>query len=104
MALPKLTARPAIRATELTPDAARRLVISYGRVTQSIVKTLIFTVFAPGTVGVYIPYRLRGPGPHAISALGAFGLAPVAVGAAISMVCVGFCYVRQGHAVSIGCA
>jgi protein-S-isoprenylcysteine O-methyltransferase Ste14 len=63
------------------------LVISYGRVTQSIVKTLIFTVFAPGTVGVYIPYRLRGPGPHAISALGAFGLAPVAVGAAIYLWC-----------------
>ena len=61
--------------------------ISYGRVTQSIVKTLIFTVFAPGTVGVYIPYRLRGPGPHAISALGAFGLAPVAVGAAIYLWC-----------------
>jgi protein-S-isoprenylcysteine O-methyltransferase Ste14 len=83
MALPKRTARPAIRATELTPDAARRLVISYRRVTQSIVKTLIFTIVAPGTVGVYIPYRLRGPGPHTISALGAFGLAPVAVGAAI---------------------
>ena len=58
-----------------------------GRVTQNIVKTLFFTIVAPGTVGVYIPYRLRGPSPHAISVLGAFGLAPVAVGAAIYLWC-----------------
>lgn len=43
--------------------------VSHGRVTQSIVKALIFTIVVPGTVGVYIPCRLRGPGPHAISAL-----------------------------------
>jgi protein-S-isoprenylcysteine O-methyltransferase Ste14 len=53
----------------------------------NIVKTLIFTVFAPGTVGVYIPYRLRGPGPHTISALGWAGIVPVAVGAAVYLWC-----------------
>jgi protein-S-isoprenylcysteine O-methyltransferase Ste14 len=61
--------------------------VRYGRVSQNIVKTLIFTIVVPGTVGVYIPYRLRGPGPHAISALGLLGLAPGAVGVAVYLWC-----------------
>ena len=40
---------------------SRRLVIRYGGVNWNIFKTLIFTVVFPGTVAVYIPYRLRGP-------------------------------------------
>jgi protein-S-isoprenylcysteine O-methyltransferase Ste14 len=62
-------------------------VVSYGRVTQSIVKTLIFTIVVPGTVGVYIPYWLRGPGPHAISALGLLGIAPAVAGIAVYLWC-----------------
>jgi protein-S-isoprenylcysteine O-methyltransferase Ste14 len=61
--------------------------VRYGRLSQNIVKTLIFTIVVPGTVGVYIPYRLRGPGPHAISALGWLGIAPVAVGVAVYLWC-----------------
>jgi protein-S-isoprenylcysteine O-methyltransferase Ste14 len=57
------------------------------RVTWSIVKTLIFTIVVPGTVGVYVPYRLREPGPHAMSALGWLGLPPAAVGAAVYLWC-----------------
>jgi len=57
------------------------------RVTWNIVKTLIFTIVVPGTVGVYIPYRLREPGPHVTSALGWLGLVPVAVGIAVYLWC-----------------
>ena len=57
------------------------------RVTWNIVKTLIFTIVVPGTVGVYIPYRLRGPGPHTIAALGLAGIAPVAAGVAVYLWC-----------------
>jgi len=61
--------------------------VSYGRVTWNILKTLIFTIVVPGTVGVYIPYTLRGPGMHVISALGWLGIAPVAIGAAVYLWC-----------------
>jgi hypothetical protein len=62
-------------------------VLSYGRMTWSIVKTLIFTIMAPGTVGVYISYCPRKPGAHAISALGWLGLPPAAVGVAAYLWC-----------------
>ena len=63
------------------------VVVSYRRVGRNIFKTLIFTIVVPGTVGVYVPYRLRGPGPHAVSAFGWLGLAPVAVGVAAYLWC-----------------
>lgn len=61
--------------------------VSCRHVSGNIVKTLIFTFVVPGTVGVYIPYRLRGPGPHAVSTLALPGLAPVAVGVAVYIWC-----------------
>jgi protein-S-isoprenylcysteine O-methyltransferase Ste14 len=56
-------------------------------VTWNIVKTLIFTVFVPGTVAVYIPSRLRGAGPGAISAIAMAGIVPIALGVAIYLWC-----------------
>ena len=50
-------------------------------------KTLIFMTVVGGTVVVYIPYVLRGPGAHAISALGLLGLVPAAVGVAVILWC-----------------
>ena len=61
--------------------------VTYRRVTQNIVKTLVFTIIVPGTVGAYIPYRLRGPGPHSVSGLGWLGLAPMVVGLAMYLWC-----------------
>jgi protein-S-isoprenylcysteine O-methyltransferase Ste14 len=55
--------------------------------TLNIVKTLVFTVLVPGTVGVYIPYVLRGAGSHAVSGLGWLGLAPMAAGVAVYLWC-----------------
>src|ERR1039458_5915871 len=63
------------------------VMVRYGRLRQNIVKTRIFTILVPGTVGVYIPYRLRGPGPHTIAALGLAGIAPVAAGVAVYLWC-----------------
>ena len=57
------------------------------RVLANLAKTLIFTIVVPGTVGVYIPYRLRGVGMYAGSALGLLGLAPVAIGAVLYLWC-----------------
>jgi protein-S-isoprenylcysteine O-methyltransferase Ste14 len=56
-------------------------------VAWSIFKTLIFTVIFPGTVAVYVPYRLRGPGPHPVTALGLLGLPPMAIGVAVYLWC-----------------
>lgn len=53
----------------------------------SLLKTLLFTILVPGTVAIYIPYILRGPGPHPITGLGLAGLAPAAAGAAIYFWC-----------------
>ncbi len=36
---------------------------------------------------VYIPYLMRGPGAHAISALGLLGVVPAAVGVAVVLWC-----------------
>jgi steroid 5-alpha reductase family enzyme len=57
------------------------------RVLWSIFKTLIFTIVVPGTVGVYIPYRLRGPGPHAVPAFGWPGIELLAAGVAVYLWC-----------------
>ena len=61
--------------------------VTYRRVRLNILKTLVFTIVVPGTVGVYIPYRLRGPGPHPISGVGVLGLAPIAAGLAMYLWC-----------------
>jgi protein-S-isoprenylcysteine O-methyltransferase Ste14 len=53
----------------------------------SLIKTLIFTILVPGTVCLYIPYRLRRPGPHTIAPLGFVGLVPVASGFAVYLWC-----------------
>jgi protein-S-isoprenylcysteine O-methyltransferase Ste14 len=56
-------------------------------VTWNIVKTLIFMTVVGGAVVVYIPYVVRGPGAHAISALGLLGVVPAAIGVAVVLWC-----------------
>ncbi len=56
-------------------------------VAWSLFKTLIFTIVFPGTVAVYVPYRLRAPGPPPISALAALGIATVAIGLGVYLWC-----------------
>ena len=54
-----------------------------------LIKTAIFTVLVPGTVGIYIPYRLLARSERTWD-LGAFrylGLIPIALGAAIYLWC-----------------
>ena len=63
---------------------------AYGKlsaVTWNIVKTLIFMTVVGGAVVVYIPYVVRGPGAHAISALGLLGVVPAAIGVAVVLWC-----------------
>jgi len=62
-------------------------VVSCGRVTLNIFKTLIFTIVVPGTVGVYVPCRLRPHGPYTIWPLGLFGLPPMIAGVAVYIWC-----------------
>ena len=50
-------------------------------------KTLIFMTVVGGTVVVYIPYVVRGPSVHAISALGLLGVVPAAIGVAVVLWC-----------------
>jgi len=61
--------------------------ISCLRVASSIFKTLIFTIVVPGSVGVYIPYRLRRHGPHPVTVLGMVGLPAAAAGLAVCLWC-----------------
>ena len=54
-----------------------------------LIKTAIFTVLVPGTVGLYIPYRLLAGAPRRWD-LGVFrylGLIPIALGVAIYLWC-----------------
>lgn len=62
---------------------SRRLVIRYGGVNWNILKTVIFTVVFPGTVAVYIPYRLRGPDLPVTAGFGLLGWLPIAAGMAV---------------------
>jgi len=62
-------------------------VLRWGRLPASLAKTLMFTILVPGTVGVYIPYRLRPATPHAITAVAALGLLPIAAGFCIYLWC-----------------
>jgi protein-S-isoprenylcysteine O-methyltransferase Ste14 len=56
-------------------------------VVSSLVKTLVFTLVVPGTVGVYVPWRLRGAGPHAVAATGWLGLMPLVAGTVVYLWC-----------------
>jgi len=62
---------------------SRRLVVRYGRVNWNILKTVIFTIVFPGTVAVYIPYRLRGPDLPVAGGFGLLGWLPIAAGVAV---------------------
>lgn len=53
----------------------------------NVVKTAIFTIVVPGTVGVYMPYRLGEPRVHPVSAIAWLGWAPIVIGAAIYFWC-----------------
>jgi protein-S-isoprenylcysteine O-methyltransferase Ste14 len=53
----------------------------------NLAKTVIFTVLVPGTVGVYVPYRLRAPGAHAAARLAWLGLPPILIGTAMYLWC-----------------
>jgi protein-S-isoprenylcysteine O-methyltransferase Ste14 len=62
-------------------------VLILARVVSNLLKTALFTIAFPGTVAVYVPYRLRATGQQAISALGWLGLAPLAIGIAVYLWC-----------------
>lgn len=50
-------------------------------------KTIVFTIFVPGTVGLYIPYRMRPPGPYPLTVMGLAGGVLALAGAAIYLWC-----------------
>jgi protein-S-isoprenylcysteine O-methyltransferase Ste14 len=53
-----------------------------------VIKTLIFTVLVPGTVAVYVPYRLLSPGSRPVgTGLELIGILPVVAGAAVYFRC-----------------
>jgi len=53
-----------------------------------ILKTLLFTVLVPGTVAVYVPYRIARPTrPIEVSALGVLGVLMFGCGALIYLSC-----------------
>jgi len=55
---------------------------------RNIIKTVIFTIFVPGTVGGYIPFLLGGiRHARAASPIAWLGLAPAALGAVIYLWC-----------------
>ena len=54
---------------------------------SSLAKTLVFTLVVPGTVGVYVPWRLRGTSPHAATASGWLGLMLLVAGTAVYLWC-----------------
>ena len=53
----------------------------------SLIKTLMFTILVPGTVCVYVPYRLRGSGPYEIAPWAWLGLLPALAGFAVYLWC-----------------
>jgi protein-S-isoprenylcysteine O-methyltransferase Ste14 len=56
---------------------------------MTLFKTLLFTLVAPATVTIYLPYWLLSaqPGPPQLGALRYFGLLPILCGAAINCWC-----------------
>lgn len=55
---------------------------------KDFIKTLVFTVLVPGTVTVYIPYRLLGSrAEFVLNGHHVLGLLPIAVGAAFYFWC-----------------
>lgn len=57
------------------------------RVAGDIVKTILFTVFVPGAVAVYIPYRLRGSAFHIASLAETLGIVPIVAGLLLYLWC-----------------
>ena len=53
----------------------------------NLIKTAVFTAIVPGTVAVYIPYRLRGFWLPRVTGIGWFGVTTLAAGVAISLWC-----------------
>ena len=53
-----------------------------------ILKTLLFTIVVPGTVGGYVPYLLLGPRAHAeLGGVGVLGALAIAIGTAGYLSC-----------------
>jgi protein-S-isoprenylcysteine O-methyltransferase Ste14 len=69
-------------------EAVSRRALLAAHAMMPILKTLIFTVLVPGTVAVYVPYRMRRSGwPSEISALGILGVLMFGCGALIYLSC-----------------
>ena len=66
-----------------------------------LLKNVVFTVLVPGTVAVFVPYRILSSSGrlqlHEIGALRLLGLTPVLFGGAVYLSCVwGFARIGQG--------
>jgi protein-S-isoprenylcysteine O-methyltransferase Ste14 len=57
------------------------------RAVGPLIRTVIFTVLAPGTVTIYVPYRLLPGGDLGLGAARYFGIPLIAAGAAIYLWC-----------------
>ena len=62
----------------------------------SVIKTVIFTILVPGTVTVYLPYRLLGPGATVASPFGLLGALPIVLGAMVYLWCA-WDFAMAGH-------
>jgi protein-S-isoprenylcysteine O-methyltransferase Ste14 len=61
--------------------------VNLNSVIANLIKTAMFTVIVPGTVAVYVPYRLRGSWLQPVMGIGWLGIAPLAAGIAIYLWC-----------------
>jgi hypothetical protein len=63
---------------------------------SSVIKTVIFTILVPGTVTVYLPSRLLGPGTTVASPFGLLGTLPIVLGAMVYLWCA-WDFAMAGH-------